>query len=208
MAAGGAVCPTKVLTRFLASLATRPQPLLLDLGKPIGSNVTFFGERLGCKILVEDLAADLDRHVQDEKVESLPAFLGARLQHEPESVDGILCWDVFDYLEKPAAQVLAAQLTRILKPGGVLLALFNTAQPQPGVRPTHTRHVIVDEGRLEYRPYPAACTRQRPLLNRDIQRMFEPLRITDQFLLQTNMREVLFRKPADGVPVSSPGEAA
>ena len=31
--------------------------------------------------------------------------------------------------------------------------------------------------------------------NRDIQRMFEPLRITEQFLLKSNLREVLFRKP-------------
>lgn len=207
-AAGAAVCPTKALTRFLAGLANRPQPLLLDLGPPVGSNVTFFGERLGCKILVEDLAADVDRHVQDGKVDSLPAFLQTRLQYEPDSLDGILCWDVFDYLEKPAAQVLAAQLTRILKPGGALLAFFNTAQPQPGARPSHTRHVIVDEGRLEYRPYPAARARQRPLLNRDIQRMFEPLRITDQFLLQTNTREVLFRKPADRAPAPPPGAAA
>ena len=29
--------------------------------------------------------------------------------------------------------------------------------------------------------------------------MFEPLRITEQFLLKTNLREVLFRKPADTV---------
>jgi hypothetical protein len=34
------------------------------------------------------------------------------------------------------------------------------------------------------------------LNNRDIQRMFEPLRITEQFLLKSTMREVLFRKPA------------
>ncbi len=37
---------------------------------------------------------------------------------------------------------------------------------------------------------PAARGKQRPLQNRDIQRMFEPLRITEQFLLKTNMREV------------------
>ena len=33
------------------------------------------------------------------------------------------------------------------------------------------------------------------LLNRDIQRMFEPLRITEQFLMKSAFREVLFRKP-------------
>ena len=55
----------------------------------------------------------------------------------------------------------------------------------------------------------ATCTnlalergKQRPVLNRDIQRMFEPLRITEQFLLKTNLREVLFRKPADTAETS------
>ena len=40
--------------------------------------------------------------------------------------------------------------------------------------------------------------------NRDIQRMFEELRIAEQFLLKSNLREVLFRKPAETVPPSQP----
>jgi hypothetical protein len=39
----------------------------------------------------------------------------------------------------------------------------------------------------------AARPKQRPLPNRDIQRLFEPLRIVEQFLLKNNLREVLFR---------------
>ena len=46
------------------------------------------------------------------------------------------------------------------------------------------------------RPYAGQQARLKPLANRDIQRMFEPLRITEQFLLKSTMREVLFRKPA------------
>jgi hypothetical protein len=80
----------------------------------------------------------------------------------------------------------------------VLLAFFTTAQPQPGTRPEYTRHVVVNATTLQHRPYPAARARQRPLPNRDIQLMFEPLRIAEQFLLKTNLREVLFRKkPAE-----------
>jgi hypothetical protein len=189
--------PTKALARFLAHLSARPQPFLLDLGPVVGVNVTFFGEQLGCKILVEDLAKDIDRHVREEKAAELPSFLAKRFTQESASVDGILCWDLFDHLDKPAAQVLAQQLTRLLRPDGVLLAFFATSEPQPGVAPTHTRHVVVDQQTLQHRTYPAARGRQRPLLNRDIQRMFEPLRITEQFLLKTNTREVLFRKPAE-----------
>ena len=47
-----------------------------------------------------------------------------------------------------------------------------------------------------YRRYPAARGRQAILLNRDIIRLFDGLRVGDQFLLQNNIRELLFRKPA------------
>jgi SAM-dependent methyltransferase len=198
--AGGAdspVYPTKALTKFLGSLSSRPQPRLLDLGPVVGTNVTFFGEQLGCKILVEDVFKDIDRHVREGKIQDLPAFFAKRFPQDPGSIDGILCWDVFDYIDKTAAAALAQQLVRILRPEGSLLALFATAEPPGGAPSTFTRHVVVDQTNLQHRPYAAARGKQRPVLNRDIQRMFEPLRITEQFLLKNNLREVLFRKPAD-----------
>jgi SAM-dependent methyltransferase len=189
--------PTKALARFLTSLGTRTQPHLIDLGPVVGPNVNFFGEQLGCKIFVEDLSKDIDRHVREEKIAELPVFFDKRFPQATASFDGILCWDVFDYLDKAAALPLARQLSRLLRPDGVLLAFFSTAEPQPGTPATYTRYVVVDQTTLQHRPYPAARGKQRPLLNRDIQRMFEPLRISEQFLLKTNMREVLFRKPPE-----------
>jgi methyltransferase family protein len=203
-ASGAPVLPTKVLARFVASLSARAQPVLLDLGPVVGANVSFFGEQLGCKIIVEDLSKDIDRHVREGKLEELPASLSKRFSQESGSIDGILCWDVFDYLDKASAKKLAEQLTRILKPEGVLLAFFVTAEPQPGARPEYTRHVVVNPTSLQHRPYAAARGKQRPLPNRDIQRMFEELRIAEQFLLKSNLREVLFRKPAETPPPSPP----
>ena len=198
------VYPTKVLARFVASLSARPQPVLLDLGPVVGANVSFFGEQLGCKIIVEDLSKDIDRHVREGKLEELPASMSKRFSQESGSIDGILCWDVFDYLDKISAKKLAEQLTRILRPDGVLLAFFVTAEPQPGAKPEYTRHVVVNPTSLQHRPYAAARGKQRPIPNRDIQRMFEELRIAEQFLLKSNLREVLFLKPAASAPPSVP----
>jgi SAM-dependent methyltransferase len=200
------VQPTRALARFLAGLGARPQPVLIDLGPAVGTNFTFFGEELGCKIFIEDLSKDIDRHLHQSKVEDLPAFFDTRFPQASGTVDGILCWDIFDYLERPAAERLARQLTRVLRPEGVLLAFFGTADPRSDTRsPTYTRHVVVDRAHLQCRPYKAARGKQRPLLNRDIQRLFEPLRITENYLLKTNLREVLFRKPADpAAPTEAP----
>ena len=182
---------TKALRKFLASLTARESPILLDLGPVVGSNVSLFGEQLGCKIFVEDIFADLDRHVRDGKLEQLPEFLKRRFTREDGSVDGILCWDVIDYLDRPAAQELAAQLTRILRPDGALLAFFGTAAQRESM---YTKFIVVDELNLKYRPYPALRGRQPVFVNRDILRLFPNLRVADSFLLQNNLRELLFRK--------------
>ena len=185
--------PTKALKKFLSTIGAHPQPTLLDIGPVVGHNVTFFGERLGCKFQVEEISKDIDRYVREDKLPELPDFLSRRFPQADESFDGILCWDLFDYLDKPAAQALAKQLVRVLRPGGVLLAMFNATEAVPTTK-TYTRFVVMDEENIQYRSYAAARGKQRPLPNRDLLRMFEPLRVSDQFLLKTNTREMLFRK--------------
>ncbi len=192
-AADDPVFATKALRKFLASLTARESPVLLDLGPVVGSNVSFFGEQLGCKIFVEDIFADVDRHVREGRVDVLPTFLKKRFPQNSGTVDGILCWDLVDYLDKPAAQELAGELTRLLRPDGALLGFFGTAQQRDAL---YTKFVIVDEVNLKHRSYSAARGRQTVLLNRDIIRLFAGLRVSDSFLLQNNLREILFRKPA------------
>ena len=187
------VFATKALHKFLSCLTSRELPVLLDLGPVVGSNVSFFGEQLGCKIFVEDIFADVDRHVREGKLDQLPEFLKKRFPQADGEVDGILCWDLIDYLDRPAAQALANQLTRVLRPDGALLGFFGMAQPQDA---RYTKFIIVDDVNLKYRPYRATRGRQAILLNRDIIRLFSGLRVSDSFLLKNNLREILFRKPA------------
>ena len=95
----------------------------------------------------------------------------------------------------------------MLRPDGLLLAFFSTVtvDPRSVPRPTYTKHVVVDRTHLQHRPYAGrACASSVPLLNRDIQRLLEPLRITENFLLKTNLREVLFRKPAAAAVTTAP----
>ena len=185
--------PTKALAKFLKLLKARENPALIDLGPVVGANVTFFGEQLGCRIRVEDLAADIERHVKDGKIDQLPKFFESRFAQAADSVDGILCWDVMDFLDRPAATALARSLTNILRPDGALLGFFSTAEGRSQV---YTKYIVNDNTSLRYKTYPAARARQRSLLNRDIIRMFEGLRVTESFLMKNNVREILFRKPA------------
>ena len=186
------VFPTKALHKFLSAISSQPAPVVLDLGPVVGSNLTFFGEQLGCKIIIEDLFRDLDAHAAEAESGDLPATFANRFSQADGSVDGVLCWDLFDYLDRQTAQALSRQLTRLLRVDGVLLGFFATVPSQDA---RYTKFVIADETNLHQRPYPAARSKQRVLLNRDIIKLFDGLRVAESFLLKTNVREILFRKP-------------
>jgi hypothetical protein len=184
---------TKALRKLVTSLTSREAPTLLDLGPVVGTNVSFFGEQFGCKIFVEDIYGELDRHVRAGAMEEFPAFLSRRFPQGDATVDGVLCWDIIDYLDRRSAQALADQLTRVLRPEGTLLGFFGTAPP----RDVHyTKYIIADQSNLRHRQYPAMRSRQTILANRDIIRLFTGLRVSDSFLMMNNIREILFRKPS------------
>ena len=204
------VVPSKALPKFVAALANRDAPVLLDFGPVNGANVAFCGEQLGCKLFIEDLLSDVDRHLKGKNTDDLAESFGKRFSHADGSIDGILCWDLFDFLNKNAAQALARQIVRLLRPGGVVLAFFCTSSVE---RAAFTKYEIVDEKNLRHRYHPGIGGKKQSLQNRDILRMFEGLIVGDSFLLKNNTREMLLRKKveapvaADGPPVTPPDSA-
>ena len=125
---GNTAARSTVMPKFLAAVAHRPNPVLLDLG-PVGPNVEFFNERLACKLYVQDLFVNVEAHSKRRAAdpETGPPVLTPQLGPAPASVDGILCWDLFDYLDPASGLTLATALTGLLRPGGVLHGLFATS---------------------------------------------------------------------------------
>lgn len=184
---------SKVLPKMLAALSNVDSPTILDLGPVIGGNISFFGEELACKILVEDAFAVVESHARAGTRATVGDALVTRLAREPESIHGILCWDLFDYLDKSSAKQLAAVLTSLLKPGGVLYAFFGS---KPEELRHYSRFVVEARDRLRLRPTPATPVMRNVLVTRDINRMFDSLVVAESVLLKSNARETLFRKPA------------
>jgi hypothetical protein len=197
---GDKTLSTKAFGKFLAALSHRDSPVLLDLGPIVGDNVNFLGDRLGCKYSVEDLYANLETHLRSGRAGELSEYFKTRFPQPDESYDGILCWDVLDYLDKASAQIVAQQVTRLLKPGGAVLGFFSTVQ-MPA--PEYTRYLVVNDTTLRHRAYPASRGRQQVFVNRDITRMFEGLTVAESFLLLTKMREMVFRKPERKAPATA-----
>jgi hypothetical protein len=187
------VVPSKAFPKLVASVAQKDSPVLLDFGPVIGANVAFCGERLGCKLFIEDLVADVDRHLRGTATEDLAASFETRFRHGDASIDGIICWDIFDFLAKNTATALARQIVRLLKPGGAVMGFFCTTAVE---RAPFTKFEIVDENNLRHRYHPGVGGKKQSLQNRDIIKMFDGLVVSDSFLLKNNTREMLLRKKA------------
>jgi hypothetical protein len=186
------VGPTKAFQKFVANLVAHPAPVLVDVGSVVGVNVTYFGERLGCKIHIASLYEELDRHIRERTIDRFVDCARDRLSLPDESVDGVLCWDLLDYLNHAQAQAVATELTRILRVNGALLAFFH-----PGAEQTsfYVKYVVVDETTLRHRRSPGLLARQGGLQNRDVMKLFSGLRVSDSFLLKSNVREIVLKKP-------------
>lgn len=187
-----ALVTSKVFPRFLAALAHQPASVLLDLGPVVGANVSYFGERLACKMYVEDLYSDIEAHARRGERAALATFLATRLTQAPDSVDGILCWDLFDFLDRASGQVLAKRLAGMLRKGGALYGTFGTT---PAELKHYTRTVVQAEDALRHRMSPASPVARTVLLTRDIIKMFDGLIVAESVLLKSNTRETLFRRP-------------
>ena len=207
--AGTRQYPTRALSRFVSALAARPAPVVVDLGPAQGANVTFLGDRLSCKLYVEDLLSDVDtwgplrvdlvpspglesdavrRRTEADRVRRIQAAARV-LPRNTGSVDGVLVWDVVDYLEHDAAQALAREVVRVLSPGGIAL-LCHSTERLSGAR----LYEIVDGMTLRHRPGPSGWPARRVWPSRAITEMYSELAICDSFLLTNGMREVVLRK--------------
>ncbi len=201
-AAGNAPAPngpepiiqSKALPKFISALSNHDAPLLIDFGPVIGTNVAFFGEHLGCKLFIEDLAAEIDKHSRARTRDVLPETLAKRFTQADASVDGVLCWDIFDFLEPAAAKALAREIVRVVRPGGAVMGFFCTKSLE---RVPFTKYEIVEaSASLRHRHHPGTGGQKFVLQNRDIIKMFDGLSVAESFLLKSNTREILLRKRA------------
>ncbi len=177
-----------LLASFVDALRKRPEPIVVELGPATEGNVAFLGENVACRIFVEDLLEKLSETHGDTGDDAVVP----PLEYADESVDGILCWDIFDYLNPSAGQDLADDLARILRPGGALLLYHRTESMLDSRR---VKYEIVDESSLRWRICNDAMPRpSRVLQSREVAKMFRSLNIAGAIRLKSQMREVMFRK--------------
>ena len=195
------------LKEFLWNLDGLGRGTLLDLGPAWQTTLTFFIER-GFRVTSDDILRDWSQFLAEEEAkakakESVTAedyaertpdarakrFLAENLQYPASSFDALLLWDVLDYLEPSLAKLMIGQLTDLLRPGGVVFAMFHSKKPAG-----FQRYRVLDSNNLQVISSPVLCPAQKVFQNREIQDLFGRFRTMKSFVGRDQLRETLFIK--------------
>jgi hypothetical protein len=178
---------------------------LLDLGPAWQTTLSFFIER-GFRVSSEDILREWKDFLSEEGVRLQGAnlgsetvdmtppgraarFLESNLQYPRASFDAVLVWDLIDYLEPALAKQTIAILTDLLRPGGVVFALFHSKKPEG-----FQRYRIADSNSLQIVSANVLCPAQKVYQNREIQDLFSRFRTMKSFVSRDQLRETLFIK--------------
>jgi SAM-dependent methyltransferase len=118
--------------------------------------------------------------------------LATVLSYPDASLDALVAWDLLNFYDPESAKRIAAEVGRVLKPGGILFAYFHSRTAAAPEAPQ--RFKIVDEKQLAVEPGAGRALRRHVLQNRDIEKLFPGLRIRELYFLKNGLREMLLEK--------------
>jgi len=193
------------LKEFLWNLDGLGRGTLLDLGPAWQTTLNFFIER-GFRVTSDDLLhswkdfmveeeARLKSAIASQETTDLtPAgraarFVQAHLEYNASSFDAVLLWDTLDYLEPAVAKQVVGCLSELLRPGGIIFAMFHSKKPAG-----FQRYRIADSHTLQVISATPLCPSQRVYQNREIQDLFGRFRTVKSFVGRDQLRESLFVK--------------
>lgn len=177
--------------RLVESLSAERRSVVLDLG-PVRAETVALLTPFRCRLDIADLADHLDWLDQetdpDLRREKAEALLPPPRQ---EPVDILLCWDLLNYLQRPALTALMTCLAARMRPGAfahLLIVYSGTTMP---ARPS--RFAPLPDGRLvETATTGARCTAPR-YSPEDLGKCLRGFRPDSASLLRNGMQEFLFR---------------
>ncbi len=193
------------LKEFLWNLDGLGHGTLLDLGPAWQTTLSFFIER-GFRVTSDDILRgwfefqrdqakrNADPLKEPDLADRTPEaqakkFLNENLQYGSSSFDALLLWDVLDYLDPTMAKHTVAHLTEMLRPGGVVLAMFHSKKPEG-----FQRYRVADTNTLQVLTTKPIFAAQKVYQNREIQGLFGNCRTIKTFIGRDQLRETLFFK--------------
>ena len=178
------------LDQFFSYIKGESGLSILDLAGVNQANVSFI-TNLGHKIYSEDFLRGLRVGANGDAQPRVDAFLSQNLNHREGSFDGVLAWDVLEYLSAPLLTATVERLARIVKPGSYLFAVFQAQEksesvPQYSFRIKDSKTLLIAD-RGHRKP-------EQVFNNRSLEKLFHGFESLKFFLARDKLREVIVRR--------------
>lgn len=183
------------LEEFFSYIRGQSGLTILDLGGATQQNVSFI-TNLGHRLYSEDFVQILSETfgAEDTVDQANPGrieyFLRQAIDYPEGQFDGVLLWDVLEYLEPVLLAAVVERLHKIVRPKSYMLAFFHSDDKQEAVpyytfriQETNTLHV-------------AQRGLRRPAQlfnNRSLEKLFGPFESVKFFLTRERLREVIIK---------------
>ena len=182
--------PSNGLDQFFSYIKGESGLSILDLSGVNQENVSFI-TNLGHKIYSEDFRRSVRLAGHGEGQIRADAFLSQNLNHPDGCFDGVLVWDVLEYLSTPLLLATVERLARIVKPGSYLLAVFQAQEktetvPQYSFRIQDSKTLLV-AGQGRRKP-------EQVFNNRSLEKLFQEFESLKFFLARDKLREVIVKR--------------
>ena len=182
------------LEEFFAQIRDQTGLTILDLGGATQKNVSFITE-LGHRLYSENFLSILQETFGPEDSEQtnsgrIDYFLQQTLDYPAGHFDGVLVWDVLEYLNPVLLNAVVERLHHVVRPRGYLLAFFHSDDKAQGV-PCYTFR-IAEVNTLEVSQQGARKPAQL-FNNRSLEKLFGRFDSVKFFLTRERLREVIIR---------------
>jgi Methyltransferase domain len=185
--------PSRGLEQFFTYLRGQAGLSILDLSSASQENINFI-TNLGHKLYSEDLVRSLDDVFGGEdqtNTSRIDQFLRQTLNFENERFDGVLVWDVLQYMTPTLLAATLERLRTIVRPQSYLLTYFHSdekAQQVPfySFRIKDQQHLLLAQ----------RGTRKPAQIfnNRSLEKLFQKFESVKFFLTREQLREVIVRR--------------
>ena len=184
------------LDHFFSYIRGQTGLSILDLGGVSQANVEFIlnlGHRLSSEDFLRSMreAFGADDLTDQSNPGRIDYFLRQNLDYPEEHFDGVLVWDVLEYMSPALLTATVERLYRIVKPRSYLLAFFHADDKLASVPRYAFR--IQDSANLHVTQHGSRVPAQL-FNNRSLERLFERFESVKFFLTKEHLREVIIKR--------------
>jgi len=184
------------LEQFFSYIDDQVGLSILDLAGLTQDNIDFVTD-LGHKLYTQDFLRSLDDTFGREDINGqaaqnrIESFLEQNLDFKENTFDGVLVWDVMQYLSPALLNATVERLHQITRPRSYLLAFFN-ADEKSLISP-HTTFRIQSRSTLMLSQH-GQRQQAQVFNNRSLEKLFSQFESVKFFLTREHLREVIIKR--------------